>query len=116
MIPYLAITWIGLLVPASPTGLADEEPARKSGTDKEIRALVEQLASPNKAPNIDRPEAKYPRGYDNAAQARVLDARHRLKGLVLKAIPFRKKATTIGTASRRMMGPQMVIGLSVERV
>jgi hypothetical protein len=50
-------------------------------TEAEIKALIEQLASPNAAPSRQGPDAVYPKNYDNKAQAKVWEAYRKLEKL-----------------------------------
>lgn len=72
-----------LAVPAG-SGAADPSPA-------EIRALVERLASSNQRPaaypEVRRPSAHYPPGYNEAAQQTVRQAYQELQRLGPKAFP-----------------------------
>jgi len=65
-------------------GAADEETL----SNDQILALVNDLVSPNQAPRAGGPYAKYPAGYDHAAQKRVLRAFRKLRELAPRSFPF----------------------------
>jgi hypothetical protein len=62
--------------------------ADKPPSEEEIKTLVQQLVSPNQAPVTKSPYAKYPAGYDERAQERVLDAWLQLRRLGPRAFPY----------------------------
>jgi hypothetical protein len=75
-----------LLLSPAPRACAGEKP--KGPSDREIRALVARLVSPNPKPIIKDDNYREPKGYNRAKQKKVHDAREKLRGLGLKAFPF----------------------------
>jgi hypothetical protein len=57
-------------------------------TDDEIKKLVEQLVSPNKAPDVVAFDPGYPKGYDHEAQKKIEAACSSLSKLGPQAFPF----------------------------
>jgi hypothetical protein len=57
-------------------------------SDREIRALVAALASPNPPPIIDKIFLRLPKGFDRAAQKKVHRAYAKLCDLGLRVFPF----------------------------
>ena len=60
----------------------------KPPTEKEINALVQQLVSPNHAPDLLYATATYPKGYDHEAQTRVWNAWCELSRIGIRAFPY----------------------------
>ncbi len=56
--------------------------------EKKVKALIEQLASPNKAPDLTQLDPKYPADFDYAAQRRVRSAIQQLSDMGTKAFPL----------------------------
>jgi hypothetical protein len=71
-------------------GCAAEPAATKADvSDAEIEKLVAQLASPNRAPELDRPfVVKYDPNYDREAQKKVSEAWMKLRALAPRSFPF----------------------------
>jgi hypothetical protein len=57
-------------------------------TQRETKALVEQLVSPNLVTPTDECWPEHPPNYDREAQKRVLDAMKRLRAIGLPAFPY----------------------------
>lgn len=88
---------IGLLLGCSHQEVANShqevgnEPPSKDELAKKYRALIEQLASPNKKPitqNRSGGAVKFPEGYDVEAQNRIDSARQTLYDNFEQALPF----------------------------
>ncbi|MGN6546807.1 MAG: hypothetical protein ACTHK7_17255 [Aureliella sp.] len=62
--------------------------AEDAAAKQRVEKLVAQLASPNKAPLIRGPSAKYPPQYDHEAQDRVWDAYEELCDLGTVSFPY----------------------------
>lgn len=73
-----------IVVAALPLGLTAGEPDAAD----DVKALIEQLASPNAEPEIDGPDARYAPEYDRKAQRRVHDAMNALYKLGPPAFPY----------------------------
>jgi peptide methionine sulfoxide reductase MsrB len=83
---------IGLLLALSLQSAGDEAPSKTDvEKNKKYRDLIEQLASPNKAPSIRNTSGgsvKFPAGYDVEAQIRIKAARQELHDNFGEALPF----------------------------
>jgi hypothetical protein len=65
------------------------EPATKSPTDAEIKALVDQLVNPNPRPMTNKsPRFRYPKDFDHEKERKVDEARRKLLDLGTRAFPF----------------------------
>jgi hypothetical protein len=61
-----------------------------AGEEQQVEELIATLASPNSEPLFDEDSGippRYPRGYDHAAQGRVLEARNKLLAIGMAAFP-----------------------------
>ena len=98
MVPWPSlVTGVSLLF-AAPT---PPDPGRIP--DENIEALVNQLVSPNRAPEEQGDIVKYPDGYDRAAQKRVRAAEQSLYRAGTAAFPHLIRALmTSDTAFRGM--------------
>ncbi len=80
-----SITFLALLSLFAKSGLADDKPP----SEQEIKTLVQQLVSPNRAPQIQYDgDARYPAGYDRAAQETVCDAWWKLYQMGDRTFPY----------------------------
>jgi hypothetical protein len=78
------ISFVGLISLFAIPGFADVKPL----SEREINALIQQLVSPNRAPDLVGAYAEYPVGYDRDAQKRVWHAWHQLFPLGKRAFPY----------------------------
>ena len=82
------ISWATLVAVVSLFVAAPSLPSDQPIPEEEIDALVEQLVSPNPAPDTKvGPTAEYPEGYDRKAQKRVRAAQQKLRELGTAAFP-----------------------------
>ena len=78
------ISFAVLISLSATTSFAEDKPP----TAKEIKALIQQLVSPNRIPDIPYGSADYPAGYDRDAQKHVRDAWSELHHIGLRGFPY----------------------------
>lgn len=86
------ITFLGVWALAANFTLADEPEDKKRLPDAGLKAFVDALASPNKAPAMRKSggpsRAELPDDWDAAGQRKVWDAWRKLEKAGIRAIPF----------------------------
>ena len=76
---------VALLLAAAPSAGGDKP---KAPSDKEIKALVDRLVSPNPPVIIKYDNFRFPKGFDKDKQKDVHEAVYTLRKLGLRAFPF----------------------------